>query len=1504
MLPLLLVAAILAPGSDSAAAPACTITWDGSASTSWHTAANWDLDRVPAAADVVCVGAGATVVHSAGSTTVRALVSEGSISLTGGTLALTGVGADESSVTAFNMSGGTVAGAGTLVVSGSLTWTGGSMNEAGTTTIGPAATLVRDGLNAVFLAAGRVLEVEGTLDLRSDRSINPSGLPAPLLRSTGTVVKSAGAGTAQISTAFENDGVVRSDAGILELRGGDGAGESGGDAGGAAATGTVRFAFGTFDLADGARLLGGVSVEGATVNVAAGATATSAGSNTLASGTLGGTGLLSVTGTLTWTGGTIGGAGTTRIEAAATVVRDGPNTVFLANGRVLEVLGTLDLRSDESINPSGAPAPLLRSTGTVVKSAGAAAAQILTAFENDGLVRSDSGILELRAGDGLGSSTGDFGGAAAVGTVRFGFGVFDLADGADLLGGVNVEGATVNVDAGATVAWAGSNTFTGGVLGGTGILAVTGTLTWTAGTMADAGTTRIGRAATLAREGPTTAFLTTGRLLEVQGTLDLRMDRPISPSAAPAPLLRSTGTVVKSAGPGTAQISTAFENDGVVRSDSGILELRGGDGAGESGGDAGGAAATGTVRFAFGTFDLADGARLLGGVRVDGATVNIVPTATATASGQNALASGVLGGTGTLTVTGTLSWTTGSMADSGTTRIGPAATLVREGVGTAFLASGRLLEVQGTLELRTDGLLNGAPTSLLRSSGTVVKSAGAGTAQISSAFENDGLVWSDSGILELRGGDGTGSSSGDYGNPAAGGAMRFAFGDFDLAAGARLLGGATLSGSRLTVAAGATVHATGANVFSSGTIDGAGTLTLDGQFDWTGGTMDGTGQTVVAAGRELTLPSCCQSLGGTRRLVNDGTIVVQGGRLNATANARLENHARIEFRGGNAVEGLTGGGRLVNTGTIEKTAGASSNVSIVLTNAGTVTSAAGQLTLRGGDGDGSQSGAFGASGGGEVVFDDGEWDVGPGTRFTGGVAIAGADISVPAGYTLPVAGAAKLTELGRLGGDGTVEIQGAFTWTDGLMDDRGLTLIAPAASITIDADSASVAGLAQGRRFLNRGALTLLRGVFVALGATVLNEGTIDVQGDASFHGGTEHAYSSPFWTLLHNTGTIRKSAGAGQSVFTAVIDNDGTFEAASGTLALRGTLLNYSDVTDSLTAGAYIARNATLELPGLPLVANAATVVLDGPSARLLSRENVFAAPAREALTRLLRNAGAGELRLANGADLTTTGQLRNAGLVTVGADSTLTAGGAYTQAAGRTELADATSRLAASAYTQSGGMLLVETSAAGTGRVTTPGAASLAGSLAVGTRAGFTPASGSTFRILDAASVSGAFGSLLELTPGIDYVVDYDALGAAVRVPAAPPAPAPPSPAKASAEPVVVVDDRLLAVLSGPWTRKASPVFHNGTYTMSSKRGARLVRAGLEARELALLVSTCRGCGSLEVYWNGRLLKRIVLAGRPTRKLVNLGAFPRVETGTLVLRVASGRQVRVDGIVQTRAA
>ena len=226
---------------------------------------------------------------------------------------------------------------------------------------------------------------------------------------------------------------------------------------------------------------------------------------------------------------------------------------------------------------------------------------------------------------------------------------------------------------------------------------------------------------------------------------------------------------------------------------------------------------------------------------------------------------------------------------------------------------------------------------------------------------------------------------------------------------------------------------------------------------------------------------------------------------------------------------------------------------------------------------------------------------------------------------------------GSLAGPGNVDFKGTLAWTrrgDGGQradDDRprrgrdaGRRELRPPSCATGDCSSTTGGSTwSGGRAERDRTRPSSTRG-------SSTSRATRDITGSFGFFGET----------LLHNTGTIRKSAGAGESELGAEVDNDGTIEAAAGTLALRGELLNYSEATASLTSGAFVARDATLELPGEPLQVNAATIVLDGAAARLVCRP-FFGDPAEDALSDLVRNAGAGELRLEGGAELTTSGRV-----------------------------------------------------------------------------------------------------------------------------------------------------------------------------------------------------------------------------------------------------------------------
>jgi GH25 family lysozyme M1 (1,4-beta-N-acetylmuramidase) len=117
--------------------------------------------------------------------------------------------------------------------------------------------------------------------------------------------------------------------------------------------------------------------------------------------------------------------------------------------------------------------------------------------------------------------------------------------------------------------------------------------------------------------------------------------------------------------------------------------------------------------------------------------------------------------------------------------------------------------------------------------------------------------------------------------------------------------------------------------------------------------------------------------------------------------------------------------------------------------------------------------------------------------------------------------------------------------------------------------------------------------------------------------------------------------------------------------------------------------------------------------------------------------------------------------------------------------------------------------------------------------------------------------------------------------------------------------LDDRALARRSGRWRRATARGYYHGTYSLAAVSGASLVRSGVQAKRLALLATRCPTCGTVQVFWNGVLRKRVALtaARLEKRQLVELMAFPAAETGTVRIRVASSaRPVFIDGLGASR--
>ena len=410
--------------------------------------------------------------------------------------------------------GGTLTGAGTLLVNGILAWTFGTQSGTGETRIGAGGTLVRSGTSTVALTE-RTLRNEGlvtvtgtgaiqpgvgarivnalgaTFDLQADSNIFAGNAPAARFENAGTLTKTGGTGTSTISIQLDNDGLVHGVSGNLRPNAGDGAGSSETGTYTAGAGASIDFGGGTFTLVGGSNVTGTgtIEVSGGTVSfggaygvagttlVTGGtadfaATAATTGDLTQSGGVVTGTGALAVGGTFTWSFGTQSGSGETRIAPGATLLRTGGSTTTLTQ-RTLRNQGSAIATSTGAIvaggasrivNEAGATYDLqgdaglfagvtpgrFENAGTLVKSGGLSTSTISIELDNDGTVGASSGTLVLSGGDGTATQTGSFGGTG-TGLVDFTAGLWDLAAGSSFTGRVELSSGTVSTAAGATV---------------------------------------------------------------------------------------------------------------------------------------------------------------------------------------------------------------------------------------------------------------------------------------------------------------------------------------------------------------------------------------------------------------------------------------------------------------------------------------------------------------------------------------------------------------------------------------------------------------------------------------------------------------------------------------------------------------------------------------------------------------------------------------------------------------------------------------------------------------------------------------------------------------------------------------------------------------------------------------------------------------------------------------------------------------------------------------------
>jgi hypothetical protein len=696
---------------------------------------------------------------------------------------------------------------------------------------------------------------------------------------------------------------------------------------------------------------------------------------------------------------------------------------------------------------------------------------------------------------------------------------------------------------------------------------------------------------------------------------------------------------------------------------------------------------------------------------------------------------GFLAGSGTVTVSGVASWTTGTMQGPGTTTIANTGSLVMSTTNSKTLtrtlntagpttwsagpintSSAATISNSNTWDIQGDLNLGGG-TPTFSNSGTLKKSAGTGTSTIDVALNNSGTVEVQSGTLSLSRG---GTSSGSFTALAPAATIAIPSHTYTWQT------GATEAGPGILLVNGGTLSTGDASVqnltLASGTLVGTGNLTVNGAASWTGGTMQGTGTTTIASTGSLQISGgSFKNLSGPT-LSNAGTVTYSAadGTLRAYNGGMISNLAGGVFDfatdSGVSLLGIGAAPAFSNAGTVRKSAGTGSSTIGIPFNGldgGVLDAQSGTLAL---DGGGSFSGVTQVTAAaGTAALTAGTFNAQAGASLgtAGALAVtSGGVLTVSAGVT---ASAQKLSLAGgAIDGAGTLTVPsgGTLTWTAGTMQGTGTTAVAMEGSLQISGGNFKDLS---GRTLSNAGTVSssAADGTLRAYNGAVINNlaaGVFDFVTDSDvrpINTGPAPSFS--------NAGTVRKSGGAGTSAIGVTLNNTGTLDVQSGTLFLSGTVSQFSGPT--LSAGIYsISGNGILRICNANVVTNGATIVLSGPNSQFVDQNN------DNALANFATNNGS--FSLLGGRSFTTVNNLSNSGSLTVGAGSIL-------------NVSTLTQMASGSLAVQLGG-----TAAGQFGRIITL-SATLDGALNVTEVPGYTPAAGDTFRFLTFFESTGDFAT-----------------------------------------------------------------------------------------------------------------------------------------------------------------
>ncbi len=604
------------------------------------------------------------------------------------------------------------------------------------------------------------------------------------------------------------------------------------------------------------------------------------------------------------------------------------------------------------------------------------------------------------------------------------------------------------------------------------------------------------------------------------------------------------------------------------------------------------------------------------------------------------LEGGTLTGAATLNVSAAFSWTGGTMSGAGSTVLesGVTSGSINPGVGNVVSLTKRTLTNNGTLTWSTGsvegrsnaeidnggtlnanadvsgafwsshGLLNSDGSNVwLENTGTVRKTAGTEFTQIQFQIDNEGTVEATTGQIILSGGSHSGGSATGSWVASEGASLSFNGGTYSLGAGVVFKGVIALAGGGIQAAdiqapnanillwsaggaleltnASTTSHVKEFTIKSGTTLSGAATLKVSGEFSWTGGTMSGSGSTVLESGvaSGSINPGAGNAVALTKRkLVNEGTVTWSTGSVEGRSSAEFDNvgtlNANANVSGGEySSHGLLNSDAsnvwMDNTGTVRKTAGTEfTQIQFQIANEGKVEASTGQIIFSGGSHSGSTpSGLWRGSESGSLSFNGGSYTMGAGVEMEGAVFLAGGSIHAgdiqasnahiylwSAGGTLELTGTSTPSHVKELtinvgttlNGAATLHVSSSFSWTGGTMSGSGSIVLESGATSSVASKATPVIAK---RSLVNEGSLTipLEAGISGKEGAAIINHGTLTVNGEGEGEG-LNAATPGPTPTLT-NTGTLQKTEGSGISRVGFEMDNEGVVSATSGQLEFRG---------------------------------------------------------------------------------------------------------------------------------------------------------------------------------------------------------------------------------------------------------------------------------------------------------------------------------------------------------------